>query len=134
MNPITASDLECRCGECGPREMGYTDTALEALNDLQQDFGAELQINSGWRCRQHPEERSKTWPGSHTTADDDNVTVDVGIYGRDAYKLLELAMRQGFTGIGIKQINDYSSRFLHLDKLTPPGTVRSPRPWVWTYR
>ena len=129
---IFAQDLACKCGEC-EREMGFTSTALEALNDLEQDFGKPLQINSGWRCRQHPEERDKRWPGPHGTADDDNVCVDVGVYGGDAYKLIGLAISHGFWGLGIKQMNDYSGRFVHLDKVLE-SSVRRPRPWVWTYR
>ena len=47
----------------------------------------------------------------------------------DALKLLELAIKLGFTGFGINQKG--SSRFIHLDTLE--NSSARPRPTIWSY-
>jgi hypothetical protein len=52
--------------------------------------------------------------------------VDIAVSGQDCYELMGLAMKHGFTGIGVAQKG--SGRFLHID--TFKG---GPRPNVWSY-
>lgn len=134
MRYITAADLACKCGRCGG-QMGFSAAGVQALNALQTHLGAELQINSGWRCPFHIEERDKDEPGPHGTDSADNVCVDVQIHGTLLYRLLRLCPQHGFVGIGLQQKlgSSHSERFVHLDRIPPPGTDKRPRPWVWTY-
>ena len=55
--------------------------------------------------------------------------VDIAVSRGDAYALMRLAMRMGFTGVGVQQKGD--GRFIHLDDLT--AKEGWPRPTVWSY-
>jgi zinc D-Ala-D-Ala carboxypeptidase len=48
-----------------------------------------------------------------------------------AVRLLQLALQEGFTGIGIQQTGE--GRFLHLDDIQPEDEFHVPRPWIWSY-
>ena len=45
------------------------------------------------------------------------------------HPIIEAAIRDNFTGIGINQKGD--GRFIHLDII--PHSSSSPRPWIWSY-
>lgn len=116
---FSLSETECKCG-CG---FDLTDAFKADCDALREEFGAPLSMTSGARCGSYNQKVSETGPkGPHTTGG----AADFSIRGSDAHKLLGIAHRQGFTGIGLKQKGD--GRFMHLDKLTAP-----PRPNVWTY-
>lgn len=99
---------------------------LADLEALRTAYGKPLIVSSGYRCSSHNQKVSTTGPnGPHTTGK----AVDIAIRGAEAYLLIGLALRMGFSGIGIQQKG--GARFLHLDKLTNgPG---QPRPMVWSY-
>jgi uncharacterized protein YcbK (DUF882 family) len=99
---------------------------IQMLDDLRHEFGGPLFITSGYRCPEHNQRVSSTGPnGPHTSGK----AVDIGIRGGDARLLLGLAIKAGFTGIGVQQKG--SGRFIHLDMLDDaPG---QPRPWLWSY-
>jgi uncharacterized protein YcbK (DUF882 family) len=67
-------------------------------------------------------EASKAQPGVHTRG----IACDIAVSGREAYDVLALALKHGFTGIGVAQKG--SGRFLHLDTFTG-----GPRPNIWSY-
>lgn len=117
------NEFECRCG-CGRAEMNPT--FLAALDQLRERYGKPLVVTSGYRCSSYNSKVSSTGPtGPHTTGKAADLRVDRG----DAYRLLELALDAGFTGIGVQQKG--AGRFLHLDMLlSGPG---QPRPTVWSY-
>jgi uncharacterized protein YcbK (DUF882 family) len=81
-----------------------------------------MKITSGYRCAKHPVEAKKPEPGVHSQG----IAADIGVRGSDAYDLVEIALRFGFTGIGINQKGD--SRFIHLDISTDEN-----RPTIWSY-
>ena len=117
---FTDAELRCRCG-CGLLPPPAFQTELEAL---RLEYGAPMKLSSCYRCPDHNEEVSSTGrDGPHTLG-----AVDVLVYGQHAWKLLGVAMRYGWQGIGVSQKGPRASRFLHLDRLTE-GT----RPWVWSY-
>ena len=119
---FTRDELQCHCG-CGGCQMD--ERFLERLEALRQAFGAPLRLSSAWRCPDYNERISATGrTGPHTTGH----AVDVLISGKDAYRLIHLALSLGFTGIGISQHGPHEKRFIHLDDLTD-----GPRPWVWSY-
>lgn len=119
------SKEEFDCKHTGKNEMKHTFMArLQALRD---EFGKPMPISSGYRDKTHPVEARKGTVslGAHTTGRSCDVVVSRG----DAYRLIELAIKHGFTGIGINQKG--VNRFIHLDDMTSiEGFVR---PAVWSY-
>lgn len=55
--------------------------------------------------------------------------MEIKVHGKRAYLLLKEAMQMGFIGVGIKQNEDPSGSFIHLDM----DTSQPNRPWVWSY-
>ena len=115
-------ELHCHCG-CGQCQM---DAAFMArLEQLRRAFGKPMRLSSAYRCPDYNARISHTGKtGPHTTGR----AVDVLVSGEDAYRLVQLALEHGFTGIGISQKGPHEKRFIHLDDLD--GTTR---PWVWSY-
>jgi len=115
---------EMRC-QCGCHQDGMSDTFMNRLTSLREDWGQPMVVNSAYRCPNHPIEARKARPGAHASGR----AVDIAVRGEDAYKLLCAALGHGFTSIGVNQKGD--SRFLHLDDLTE-GDGRY-RPTIWSY-
>lgn len=113
-------ETEFRCSETG--ECRMTADFMRRLQALRDEYGKPLTITSGYRSPNHSIETSKQQPGVHTRG----LACDIGVSGHDAYEILKLALKHGFTGIGIKQKG--SGRFLHLDTFTG-----GPRPNIWSY-
>ena len=114
---------EMRCSHCGAYDMD--DTFMQRLDQLREDMGFAFPVTSAYRCAEHPIEARKKAPGAHTTGK----AIDIGVSGNEAYILIEAAIRDNFTGIGINQKGD--GRFIHLDII--PHSESSPRPWIWSY-
>tara|TARA_X000001388_G_C2196015_1_gene109373 strand:+ start:249 stop:632 length:384 start_codon:yes stop_codon:yes gene_type:complete len=98
---------------------------IDKLNKLREEFGKPLIINSGYRSPEHPIEYVKQSPGAHASGK----ACDISVSRADALKLLELALKLGFTGYGLNQKG--SSRYIHLDTLE--NSKERPRPSIWTY-
>ncbi len=123
MKYFQLTEFECHC-KCGRVDM---DPAfLSKLDDLRERYGKPLIVASGFRCPSYNAKVSETgMTGPHTTGK----AVDFAIDRGDAYRLLDLALDEGFTGIGVQQKG--AARFLHLDTLRDaPG---QPRPTIWSY-
>lgn len=114
---------EFRCKHTGQI---HVDAAfMGRLQRLRDEFGKPMIINSGYRHSSHPEEAGKTEPGAHTSGR----ACDIRVQGSDALRLITLAVKHGFTGIGVNQKGP--ARFIHLDDLE--HQPNRPRPWVWSY-
>ena len=98
---------------------------MAKIDNLREELGFAFPVTSGYRCPNHPIEARKKAPGAHTTGK----AIDIGVSGNDAYILIEAAIRDNFTGIGINQKG--TGRFIHLDII--PHSESSPRPWIWSY-
>lgn len=119
---FTRDELTCRCG-CG---MLPAQDFMDKVQKLRERFDRPLRVTSAARCPSHNARVSKTGAtGPHTTGR----AIDLGVSGTDAYMLLNLALAEGFSGIGVNQVG--GSRFIHLDDL--PNSPTTPRPWVWSY-
>lgn len=116
---------EFLCSHCGAE--GMRQQTLDRLGRLRLAYGAPIVITSGYRCPQHPKEAAKaSGPGAHAIG----AAVDVRAIGREAYRLVKLALELGFTGVGISQ-RDGQPRYVHLDDAEPEtGLVR---PTMWSY-
>lgn len=113
------SEFSCKC--CG--EQGIQLELVAKVQELRTACGFPFKITSGWRCSEHPAEMRKQEPGTHYQG----VACDIAIAGEDAYKVVKEAMALGFTGIGIAQKGDWSSRFIHVD------VAQNNRPRIWSY-
>lgn len=116
-------ELACHCG-CGllpPQDF------QDKVERLRVAYGKPLYVTSAARCPDYNDKVSHTGrTGPHTKR-----AIDIEIVGTDAFELIRLATKMGFTGIGVSQKGPWSSRFLHLDDL--PKEEGQPRPWVWSY-
>ena len=117
------TDDELKCQHCGAE--GIDKYFMAKVDNLREELGFPFPVTSGYRCPEHPIEARKRAPGAHTTGK----AVDIGVSGNEAYILIEAAIRDNFTGIGINQKGD--GRFIHLDII--PHSPSSPRPWIWSY-
>lgn len=115
---------EFLCACCGVERMdhGY----MLNLDELRDDLGYPIFINSGYRCPAHNQRVSKSGPdGPHTKG----VTSDNSVASLPRYwDFLELLMtpkyRGYFPGLGIKLNGPVPGRFLHTDQLSRR---------IWTY-
>ena len=114
------AEREMRCKETGECEMDVH--FMNRLQGLRRDFNQAMVVTSGYRSPEHSIEKNKESPGSHAQGHAADIKCTIGVY---RYRLIELAIRMGFTGIGI------SSDFLHLDDMVPRD--HAPRPAAWTY-
>lgn len=89
------------------------------LISLREEFNKPMNVTSSYR--------PPPGKGNH----DAGRAVDINIWGGDALKLIYLAVKHGFTGVGVKQTGPYHSRFVHLDNIE--NSPIKARPWLWTY-
>lgn len=102
---------EFACKETGVH--GVKPELLDLLLTLRLDWGRAMTITSGYRSPKHSLEKRKAAPGPHTTG----LACDVVINpGADVWDFVALAMKHGFTGIGISQ-RAGRPRFVHIDLL-----------------
>lgn len=127
---FTEAELRCKCRDAACPRLAMQEAFMEHLEALRVAFGQPMPICSGFRCPSHNHRVSKTGlTGPHTTGR----AVDVRIALEPAYELLQLALEQGFTGVGINQKGPEAGRFIHLDDLTLADGFIHPRPRVWSY-
>lgn len=111
------SEFRCTCG-CGRADV--TPGLVTALDELRERLGKPLVITSGFRCENHPAEKTKTVPGAHAQGR----AVDIQTNGAGfKYELKRLAYELGFLGIGD------AKTFTHLDV----GHDAATRPANWQY-
>ncbi|WP_447035257.1 D-Ala-D-Ala carboxypeptidase family metallohydrolase [Vibrio alginolyticus] len=113
-NPKTDIKLNCSCG-CGSNKVSQS--ALDQLQKVRDEFGKAMVVRSGFRCEKHPSEARKEKPGQHFNG----VAFDIACNnGFDRLRLVEIARKHGARGIGI------AKTFVHLD-------WREGLPVMWTY-
>jgi len=116
--------LEMQCKESG--ECRMIPSFMDRLQALRNEYNKPMVITSAYRSRHHSAEQKKNRAGTHAMG----CAVDIECSGADAMKLIELAIKHGFTGIGVQQRG--SKRFIHLDDA--PNAPHRPRPWLWSYK
>ncbi|BES69726.1 hypothetical protein RE428_07890 [Marinobacter nanhaiticus D15-8W] len=123
------TELQCHCGECGPETWRKIDPDfMDSVQVLRERLGFPLPISSAYRCPNHPDERKKSKPGSHSRG----LAIDLQVSGDKALRVLAAVMSMGFAaGVGIAQNGPHASRFIHLDADKPSSGA--PRPWLWSY-
>ena len=117
---------EFACKHCGENEMKTM--AIDDVQTLRTRCGFPFIITSGYRCKDHPIEKSKNTPGPHNTG----LALDIAVSGQHALLVVATAIEEAiWTGFGINQKGNIDDRFIHLDQCEE-GPNRS-RPWIWTY-
>ncbi len=103
---FSAKEFSCKhCGKgCIQPEL------LETLQSIRTTLGKPLVISSGYRCPEHPAEKSKSNPGEHTKG----WAVDIAIHGQQALDLIFTAQTFHVKRIGLNQKGDKSGRFVHI--------------------
>lgn len=95
---------------------------LSMLDELREEYGQPIVLNSSYRSPNHPIEAVKSNPGEHTYG----AAVDIVCVGGEAtFKLVKAAIDVGFTRIGISRKNN----FVHVG-IGYPG---APETTIWTY-
>ena len=115
------TESEMRCRETGELEMSIH--FMNRLQGLRRDFNQAMVVTSGYRSPNHSIEKNKAnGPGSHAQGHACDIKCTVGAY---RHRLVELAIKMGFSGIGV------SKDFIHLDDMKTRD--HAPRPSMWTY-
>ena len=94
---------------------------IDKLDELREACGFPFVITSGFRDKTHPIEAKKTKSGTHAQGIAADIKVNNGL---QRFKIVEEAIKLGFTGIGVAR------SFVHVDIRSPDDTT----PFVmWTY-
>lgn len=117
---------ELLCTHCG--EFNSNPESLDKLQAVRLEYKQPMVITSAYRCAKHPVEAKKVSPGAHTTGR----AFDIRAIGSEAYDIIRLAMKHGFTGIGVSQRGG-QPRFVHLDDCPIHQNSGIVRPMVWGY-
>ena len=116
---FTNDELDCSC--CGEENTSLEFRELmDEVQEMREELGFPFNVTSAYRCEVHPIEAKKTYQGQHTIA-----AIDINIWGDKAVRLIELALKKGFTGIGVQQRGPHNKRFIHLDLRDGPRAIWS---------
>ena len=119
---------EFKCSHSGKVEMNQE--FVDKLNELREKIGKPILLSSAYRDVSHPIEAAKIAKGGNGGQHSKGVAVDILCAGKEAYELLNVIIEMGcFTGIGISQRGNYSSRFIHIDM----AKEKNIRPTIWSY-
>lgn len=114
------SKQEFDCKHTGENNMQHE--FMEKLQKIRQVYGKPLTITSGFRSIKHPVEARKTHSnGEHTQGNCADIACNNGV---DRYKLINLALANGITRIGI------AKNFLHFGI----GGNGLPNNVIWEYQ
>ena len=103
---------EFACSYTGDNEI--KEEFIEALDALREACGFPFIITSGYRAKSHPVEKHKTTTGTHVQGIASDIKVTDGL---QRFKIVEEAIKLGFTGIGI------ATNFIHVDLRSPDDTT-----------
>ena len=120
---FSENELKCK----GTGELDMDEEFMEKLVAIREKLNLPMTITSGYRSKEHNEAigGAKNSPHIYGKA------VDIACHGEKAYKIVQLALEAGFTGIGVKQKGAHGARFIHIDTMEVGPLV--PRPWIWSY-
>ena len=106
MKYFKKEEFECKCG-CGGNNIN-PDLA-EKLDIMREACGFPFIITSAFRCQTHNRAVGGHQYSAHCTGN----AVDIAASGANALYIINSAIDNGITGIGVSQKGD--GRFVHLD-------------------
>lgn len=121
---FSRKEMECKgTGECDMNE-GF----MSKLIKVREKYNKPMIITSGFRHPAH----NMVVGGVRNSPHTQGRAADIHVVGKDAYRLIRIAIEAGMTGIGVSQRGQHEKRFIHLDDMDNSG--EHPRPWVWSYK
>ena len=117
---FSVNEMSCRCG-CGLYEMD--EDFMRLLQILRYEMQGPLRVRIVRRSNYHND-------GVSAAKNKKNAVYNLGqasnilISGESTMLLFEKARKVGFSGIGLSQKGNHSSRFLHLDTLPRKALFR----------
>ena len=120
---FTEDELKCK----GTGECNMDGSFMEKLIALREAYNKPMYLSSAYRSKEHNEKVGGAANSPHTHGK----AVDILVSGYDAYRIINLALQLGFTGIGVSQKGPHDKRFIHID--TMDNDASSPRPTIWSY-
>lgn len=121
MSYFTLDEFRCKCGNC---ENKINSGFVALMEEIREEFGEPLRVNSGYRCAEH--DKAVGGVGPHTTGFAGDFAPLSGWTPAKKYKLVGIALACGATGVGV------ADTFVHIDRI-PQSEKRWPRPALWTY-
>ena len=100
---------------------------MDRLSSLRGEINQPLPLTSAWRS----EGRNRQVGGAEKSSHLYGRAVDLRVHGDTAYRVVAMAKRYGFTGVGIHQRGIVQGRFIHLDDME--FAAGRPRPTIWSY-
>lgn len=129
---FTDAELACKCGEinCSYRNTSMNDCFMNTIISIREHAGFPFVVTSALRCPAYNKKisSSQSINGPHTTGR----AIDILCNREKCYTILELAFKNGMTGIFLNQKGADHSRFIHLDNLTSADGFPV-RPTIGTY-
>jgi uncharacterized protein YcbK (DUF882 family) len=120
---FSRDELKCKAsGECAMDE-----AFMQKLVQLRKQYGKPITLSSAYRSKEH----NASVGGAPQSPHIYGKAVDIRVYGTAAYRIVQLALQLGFTGIGVSQKGDPAKRFIHLDTMESSSSVL--RPTIWSY-
>lgn len=120
---FSLDELKCKAsGECFMEE-----AFMKKLVQLRKQYGKPILLSSAYRSKEH----NAAIGGAPQSPHIYGKAVDILVYGTDAYRIVQLALQLGFTGIGVSQKGDPAKRFIHLDTMESSSSIL--RPTIWSY-
>ena len=114
------SDKMLACSCC--KAKGMSPSFLDLMDQIRDAVGEPLTVTSGYRCPKHNAKVSSTGStGPHTTGR----AIDIKADSRLRFLLIQAALKQGITRIGV------ADNFIHIDNLGELDGFPSPRVWVY---
>lgn len=108
MKYFVLEEFKCKCGECSGYPAGGMSTVLlHKLDELREMLGHPIIVSSGYRCSVWNRKNSGVDNSTHTLG----LAADVWSDYATTEKLLELAEKVGFDGIGYYP----EEGFIHVD-------------------
>ena len=105
---FTLLEFKCKCGECsGYPAGGMSNTLLLKLDELREKLGYPIYVSSGYRCGYWNQQNNGVDNSTHTLGQAADIYSDYAT----TEKLLELAEKVGFDGIGYYP----EEGFIHVD-------------------
>ena len=120
---FTEDEMRCK----GSGNVHMDEDFMTKLVSIRKKLSAPMTITSAYRDPEHNDRVG----GSKSSAHVEGKAVDIACYGEKAFKIVELALAEGFSGIGVSQKGPHGARFIHLD--TMEINPLAARPWIWSY-
>ena len=117
------SEFACSCGcGLGTNPGDVSQELLELLEDIREEVGGPLRINSGCRCREHNDAVGGVPHSRHVTGEAADLQVQGGWHRLRVQKAAHMFDAEG---VGTAR------SFLHVD--VHRGSSECPRPSAWCY-